>query len=289
MRTGKELREAFVEFGSEADTYDRNYRLDAGRYPDHVYRLRIFEDLLQRIRPTTVLDAGCGSGVPLITFLKAGYDAHGFDRSPEMVEETKKRVTSAGFEPNRVFVGDLDTFENPISGLFDVACGLGTVYYTPNTVTTLRHLASKVKDDGDLIFSLRNELFSLCSQNEYSADYLLRHIFSISTTSGSLRDDLLSFFAGRFPKMNVEKLFQNVDEREIKSHLHNPLTVQKDLLDPSGLRLEGLYYYHFHALPPIFEHTHQAEFYELSAQREDPTDWRGVVNASCFVVHAKKA
>lgn len=89
--------------------------------------------------------------------------------------------------------------------------------------------------------------------------------------------------------MNVEKLFQNVDEREIKSHLHNPLTIQEDLLDPSGLRLEGLYYYHFHALPPIFEHTHQAEFYELSAQREDPTDWRGVVNASCFVVHAKKA
>jgi SAM-dependent methyltransferase len=288
MRTGKELREAYVEFGSEADTYDRNYRLDAGRYPDHVYRLRIFEDLLTKIKPTTVLDAGCGSGVPLVTFLKAGYDAYGFDRSPEMVEETQKRVKNSGFEETRVFHGDLDTFERPIAKPFDVACGLGAVYYTPNTVATLRHIATHVKDDGDLIFSLRNELFSLCSQNEYSADYLLRNIFSIANTSGKLRDDVLAFFAERYPKMNVAKLFENVDERAIKSHLHNPVTVQQDLLAPSGLRLEGLYYYHFHALPPIFEHTHQSEFYDLSAQCEDPTDWRGVVMASCFVVHAKK-
>jgi len=288
MRSGKELREAFVEFGSEADTYDRNYRLDAGRYPDHVYRLRIFEDLLQKIKPKTVLDAGCGSGVPLVTFLKAGFDAYGFDRSPEMVDETQKRVESAGFEKHRVFQGDLDSFERPIGAPFDVACGLGSVYYTPNTVTTLRHVGSHVKNDGDLIFSLRNELFSLCSQNEYSADYLLRNIFAISNTTGSLRDDVLNFFAERYPKMNVEKLFENVDERAIKSHLHNPLTIESSLLTPSGLRLEGLYYYHFHALPPIFEHTHQSEFYELSAQCENPTDWRGVVMASCFVVHAKK-
>lgn len=288
MRSGKELREAFVEFGSEADTYDRNYRLDAGRYPDHVYRLRIFEDLLQKIKPKTVLDAGCGSGVPLVTFLKAGFDAYGFDRSPEMVDETQKRVESAGFEKHRVFQGDLDSFERPIGAPFDVACGLGSVYYTPNTVTTLRHVGSHVKDDGDLIFSLRNELFSLCSQNEYSADYLLRNIFAISNTTGSLRNDVLNFFAERYPKMNVEKLFENVDERAIKSHLHNPLTIESSLLTPSGLRLEGLYYYHFHALPPIFEHTHQSEFYELSAQCENPTDWRGVVMASCFVVHAKK-
>jgi len=288
MRSGKELREAYVEFGAEADTYDRNYRLDAGRYPDHVYRLRIFEDLLAKIKPRTVLDAGCGSGVPLVTFLKAGYDAYGFDRSPEMVEETQKRVAQAGFEQTRVFLGDLDAFDLPIADAVDVACGLGSVYYTPNTTTTLRHLASRVNDDGDLIFSLRNELFSLCSQNEYSADYLLRNIFEISKTTGVLRDDVLGFFTQRNPKMNVSKLFENVDERAIKSHLHNPLTVENDLLNPSGLRLEGLYYYHFHALPPIFEHTHQSEFYELSAQCENPTDWRGVVMASCFVVHAKK-
>ena len=288
MRTGKELREAYVEFGSEADTYDRNYRLDAGRYPDHVYRLRIFEDLLQKIKPSTVIDTGCGSGVPLVTFLKAGYNAYGFDRSPDMVSETQKRLKSSGFETDRVFLGDLDSFERPTDKPFDVACGLGAVYYTPNTVATLRHIASNVKDGGDLIFSLRNELFSLCSQNEYSADYLLRNIFQVSKTSGKLQDDLVSFFTQRNPKMNVSKLYENVDERAIKSHLHNPLTVDNDLLRPSGLRMEGLYYYHFHALPPIFEHTHQSEFYDLSAKCEDPTDWRGVVMASCFVVHAKK-
>jgi hypothetical protein len=64
--------------------------------------------------------------------------------------------------------------------------------------------------------------------------------------------------------------------------------VEEELLLPNGLVLTGLYYYHFHALPPIFEHTHQQLFYELSSKREIPTDWRGLVSASCFVVHATK-
>lgn len=288
MANRKEPREAHIEFGSEAGVYDRNYRLDASRYPDHQFRLKIFDKLLQEIKPRTVVDAGCGSGVPLVGFLNSGYDAYGFDLSPEMVSEAKKRVGSAGFETRRVFLADLDTFTRPTDELFDVACGLGSVYYTPNTVRTLRHISSHVKDDGHLIFSLRNELFSLCSLNEYSADYLVRNIFKISAASKTLQDDVLAFFGHRFPKMDISKLFENVDERAIKSHLHNPLTVEAELLTPSGLHLEGLYYYHFHALPPIFEHTHQSEFYELSEICEDPTDWRGVVMASCFVVHARK-
>ena len=288
MTTRKEPNEAHVEFGFEAETYDRNYQLDSGRYPDHVYRLSIFENLLQEIKPRTVVDAGCGSGVPLVAFLENGYDAYGFDLSPEMVSEAKKRVGGAGFETNRVFIGDLDTFTRPTDEPFDVACGLGSVYYTPNTVATLRHISSHVREDGHLIFSLRNELFSLCSQNERSVEYLLRNIFKISAASKKLQMDVLSFFKHRVPTMDVSKLFENVDERAIKSHLHNPLTVASNLLAPSGLQLEGLYYYHFHALPPIYEHTHQSEFYELSASCENPLDWRGVVMASCFVVHAKK-
>lgn len=288
MTSNREPRDAHLVFGSEAKIYDRNYRSDAGRYPDHLYRLKIFETLLREIKPTTVLDAGCGSGVPLVAFLEAGYDAYGFDLSPEMVSETRQRVSAAGFEANRVFLGDLDTFARPTDEPFDVACGLGAVYYTPNTVATLRHISSHVRDDGHLIFSLRNELFSLCSQNERSADYLLRNIFKIAAASNKLQGDVLSFFEHRYPTMNISKLFENVDDRAIKSHLHNPLTVADDLLAPSGLQLEGLYYYHFHALPPIFEHTHQLEFYELSARCENPLDWRGVVMASCFVVHARK-
>ena len=39
MINGKEPREAHVEFGLEAESYDQNYQLGAGRYPDHVYQI----------------------------------------------------------------------------------------------------------------------------------------------------------------------------------------------------------------------------------------------------------
>lgn len=288
MEQEETSQEAFVAFGKEAASYDQNYRVDGDRYPDHVYRLRIFEALLEKLRPQTVLDAGCGSGVPLISFLNSGLDAYGFDRSAEMVAETRERLRASRHNPMRVFQGDLDDFENPINRHFDAVVGLGSVYYTPDTQQTIRNLAASVRAGGDLIFSLRNELFSLCSLNEYSADYLLRTIFPIGESSESLKSVILEFFTQRFPKMSVEKLFENVDERKIQSHLHNPLTVEEQLLTPNDLQLMGLYYYHFHALPPIFEHSHQQEFYALSARRENPNDWRGIVSASCFVVHARK-
>jgi len=287
MRFGKATDDAFLAFGREAETYDSNYS-NSARYPDHVYRLRIFRDLLRELGPRTVLDAGCGSGVPLVKFLQDGYDAYGFDLSPDMVRVAGQRLKSEGFDQTRAFEGDLDSFNSPISEPFDAVLGLGTVYYTPNTSDTLKHLAHHTRPGGSLIFSLRNQLFSLCSLNEYSAEYLLREIFPLEPASGPLRNSVTEYFGNRFPKLDVPKLFENIDERSIKSHLHNPLLVEEELLQPNGLRLAGIYYYHFHALPPIFEHTHQAEFYELSAQRENPTDWHGLVTASCFVVHATK-
>lgn len=288
MQVGKATDNAFEAFGREADTYDRNYSMNSDRYPDHVYRLRIFRDLLRDLKPRTVLDAGCGSGIPLVTLLRDGYDAYGFDRSPDMVRVTSQRLKSESFDQTRVFEGDLDSFQSPLLEPFDAVLGLGTVYYTPNTSNTLKHLAHHTRPGGSLIFSLRNQLFSLCSLNEYSAEYLLKEIFPLGPASTQLSSSVASFFEARFPKLNVSKLFQNVDERKIKSHTHNPLLVERELLDPNELKLMGIYYYHFHALPPIFEHSHQNEFYELSARREDPTDWRGLVTASCFVVHAQK-
>ena len=288
MQLNKNDREAFVEFGLEAGTYDKNYSNSPDRYPDHVFRLRIFLDLLKKIQPKSLLDAGCGSGVPLATFLKAGFNAYGFDRSPEMVQETSKRLSANGLDPSRAFEGDLDKFGRPIPELFDAIVGLGTVYYTVDTRRTVGHLASHLSPTGDIIFSLRHELFSLGSLNEYSADFLLQQIYNTSQLSESARASLQQIVSERFPKANIEKLFANVDERQIRSNLHNPLTVESELLEPNGLKLKNIYYYHFHALPPIFEHIHQQEFYQLSSEREIPSDWRGMFSASCFVVHATK-
>lgn len=193
MQVGKATDNAFEAFGREADTYDRNYSMNSDRYPDHVYRLRIFRDLLRDLKPRTVLDAGCGSGIPLVTLLRDGYDAYGFDRSPDMVRVTSQRLKSESFDQTRVFEGDLDSFQSPLLEPFDAVLGLGTVYYTPNTSNTLKHLAHHTRPGGSLIFSLRNQLFSLCSLNEYSAEYLLKEIFPLGPASTQLSSSVASF------------------------------------------------------------------------------------------------
>jgi len=280
-------KSAAEEFGAESTTYDRNYDQTANRYPDHVFRLNIFNDLLTSLRPRYVLDAGCGSGIPLLTFLNNGLDAYGFDLSPNMVAQAKKNIHHAGHNESRVFQGDLDTFERPITERFDAIVGLGTVYYTPDTITTLRHLVNNLVPDGHLIFSLRNELFSLFSLNRYSVEFLARTMYPTSTLSDELQQSLEQFLQLRFSDVDIPREFQNVDERQIMSHFHNPLTVSSTLLEPLNLDLVNIYYYHFHALPPIFEHSHTDEFRRLSVSFENPTDWRGLFMASCFVVHAR--
>jgi len=280
-------KSAAEEFGAESTTYDRNYDPISNRYPDHVFRLNIFKDLLASLRPKYVLDAGCGSGMPLVTFLNNGFDAYGFDLSPDMVAQARKNIHQAGHNESRVFQGDLDTFKRPIVEKFDAIVGLGTVYYTPDTLTTLRHLANNLNPDGNLIFSLRNELFSLFSLNRYSVEYFAERMYPTSELSDELRQSLEKYFQRRFDDVDIPRVFKNVDERQIMSHFHNPLTISSTLLEPLNLDLVNIYYYHFHALPPIFEHTHTDEFRQLSASLENPTDWRGIFMASCFVVHAR--
>jgi SAM-dependent methyltransferase len=287
MEFDSTMKSAAEEFGAESTTYDRNYDPTANRYPDHIFRLNIFNDLLASLRPRSILDAGCGSGIPLLTFLNNGFDAYGFDLSLEMVAQAKRNVSRWGHDESRVFHGDLDSFVPPIAEKFDAIVGLGTVYYTPDTRTTLQNLLNNLASDGHLIFSLRNELFSMFSLNSYSAEYLREQMYPTSKFSEELRQSVDEFLHLRFDDTSITREFKNIDERQVKSHFHNPLTIVSTLLEPLNLELVNIYYYHFHALPPIFEHTHTDEFRKLSASIENPTDWRGIFMASCFIVHAQ--
>ena len=94
---------------------------------------------------------------------------------------------------------------------------------------------------------------------------------------------------GRSKQVHTSLSLEALD-RLVHTYNHNPLTVQNDLLTPHGLELKGLYFYHFHALPPVFEHTDREEFRRLSAKlEENPADWRGLFMCSTFIVHAQKA
>ena len=49
------------------------------KYPANRIRLDIFKILLDDLKPKTILDVGCGSGMPMIELLEMGFDVEGFE------------------------------------------------------------------------------------------------------------------------------------------------------------------------------------------------------------------
>jgi hypothetical protein len=78
---------------------------------------------------------------------------------------------------------------------------------------------------------------------------------------------------GRSPDSDPEGVF------------HNPLTID-ELFTEHGFEVTQKHFYHYHALPPEFEHSHPDHFDRVSAELENPNDWRGYIMASAFIVEA---
>jgi cyclopropane fatty-acyl-phospholipid synthase-like methyltransferase len=282
--------DAYKFFGMEAKKYGEQYQANdlAKLYPEHVFRLKIFLNLLSAIQPDRMLDIGCGSGQPLLAFLREGYNAHGFDYSNEMIEQTKQLLLSNGLDSARVSRNNMEKIEGISPGFYDCIVGLGSLYYSRNFGSTISQISSLLPKGGDFIFSLRNELFSLFSQNAYTSDFLLQKLIPSASLTPDLKTRIAAFLGDKFSISTATKKFLTIDEQKIFSLYHNPLTVEKDVLAPAGFALKGIYYYHYHALPPEFEHSDTEEFRRLSCELENPTDWRGMFMSSSFVVHAVK-
>ena len=68
------------------------------------------------------------------------------------------------------------------------------------------------------------------------------------------------------------KLKKNIDEAGVYNHVpHNPLTIA-DEMAKLGLSVEGIYFYHYHAFPPVFETLDKNYFRKISWKIENPLD-----------------
>ena len=271
---------------SEIEHYNKIYgELDfATTYPANLKRLEIFLSIIDTIKPSKIIDAGCGNGMPMIAMLEKGYSVSGYDKSENMLIQAKKNLVKYGFDDELASKND---FENPKDikrESVDCITGMGTFYYSKNIEDTLVNQVSALKSGGSIIFSLRNRLFDLVTVNEYTSKFL-RELYDIDTKDKVMADHFNE-------KMECygetqEKKFQSIDDSNVYSSVHNPLDID-GLLQNVGLIKENIYFYHYHALPPSFEHIMQVQFRELSWKMEDPNNWKGHFLASNFVIHAIK-
>jgi SAM-dependent methyltransferase len=105
-----------------------------------------------------VLDVACGSGWVSHFLARMGYDAHGFDICPDMIELTKRRLredpllAAAGAEglEGRFFVLDAEREGLPaaLRGTLDAAVMESCVHHFLDPVSALSNIAAGLKEDG---------------------------------------------------------------------------------------------------------------------------------------------
>ena len=256
-------------YDQEAAQYDKLYTSESGAhefYPANAVRLEIIVDLLREHAASSVLDVGCGSGQPLLRFLNEGHDASGFDFSPKMVEVAQAALREAGQDPDRAFLGDIETRSTLPAGPFDAVVATGVFPHNLDDAAAYSNLRDLLAPDGVALVEFRNVLMSMFSINRYCAPFFWDELLQADALPERLREATRDFLGAKFdtPVESVGAQRQ-IEYSDILARFHNPLTLGNEL-EREGLLLERLHYYHWHAAPPHLEKTHKDEFWEPIAR-----------------------
>jgi len=254
-------------------------------YPANVKRLEIFKSLIKKYKPKSIIDAGCGAGMPLIQIKKMGFNIVGYDKAKNMVKEAKANLIKYKLPKNLIDIGNFENPKHIKDNSIDCILGMGTFYYSKKFIKTLKNQRKKLKKNGRLIFSLRNQLFDIATLNNYSIKFFL-NLYEINKFKNTLKKKYLKLFQGYSNRKKFK--LKNIDDNQVYSKTHNPLTIENVILSKVGLKCNGIYFYHFHALPPLFENIDKINFRKQSFKIEKPNDWRGFFIASGFVVDCQK-
>lgn len=295
-------KEVQKHYKSAVDDYTRQYQSGYYEYPANQKRLDFLIKRLSAIQPSTLLDCGCGEGSPIRSIADTGIDVWGFDFVPEMVEKAKINLQPKGLA-GRVWVGDITDrmsfkplgIESP--DMFDVCMAMGVFPHITDEAQALKNMAAVTRNDGRIFVEFRNELFSLFTLNRYSyaffkdklikIDSLESEIPGASAEIHEIEEKIKPFFCLDQPPVRSGSA-DAPGYDTILSKFHNPLNIFP-LFEKADLEIEDIFFYHYHALPPMFECEYPRLFRDASLGMErDPHDWRGYFMASAFVIEAKK-
>lgn len=286
LTVGKKRAEQYYD--QEAKEYIAMYKPGYGKYPANLIRLNILIERLKQLKFKSVLDAGCGTAGPMIRLLKEGFSLKGFDFSEEMVRVGAEELKKAGYAEDLIFKGDLEDDRMHLQEQYDAAIAFGVFPHIVDEEKALLNLKTMIKKEGRVFIEFRNDLFSAFTLNEYSLDFFLNRVIDRASLPEELAREAVQFYS---EKLGVEMPEQKENGRiaytDILAKFRNPLSVAKELFEPCGFSVVKLHFYHYHALPPVFEKKNPELFHELSLKLENSENWRGYLMASAFIVEAK--
>jgi len=284
-------------YSTWAHDYFENFYGDSATYPP-VHSDLILKLLLES-GSESVLDAGCGPASFLKHIASSSIEWHGFDLTPEMVEEAERVIDQLGRSHSRVWLGsvlDDAAFTSPEPGLiFDSAVLVGVLPHIPVAadVQVLSRMRSAITPGGLLVAEARNALFSLFTFNRPTYEFVLQELIgwdalkvyvALETPEApkAIEKRLAQLLAMDLPPTRRGKSGEQGYD-EILSRTHVPFLL-KEAAEDAGWRDVKLKFAHFHSLPPQLATYAPISSREASLQMESPDDWRGLFMASTFLV-----
>jgi len=155
--------------------------------------------------------------------------------------------------------------------------------------SALRNIKNCLTKNGKTYIEFRNELFAAFSMNKYSADFFLNELIELEKFPIKIRNELVNFYSKKLSIKRPRKLKDGrVSYNEILAKFRNPITIENELFKPEKMKIDKIHFYHFHAMPPIFEKKYPELFRKLSKKLEKSNSWKGHFLSSAFVVEACK-
>lgn len=274
-------KDTIREYDKLAENYDKDYYKKNPKVNANWVRVELVGNRFKALKCKKVVDAGCGSGEPMIRFMKKGIkDVRGFDISPKMVQVSKDKMMDYNLNPRIIELADLER-KIPFKNVkFDGMMMHGALMHCENETRLLNNANKMLKKNGVILCEARNELMSLFSLNGFSQEFFLK-LVDYENLPKPIKQDVLKYYS-RFKGNN-----KNRWDAKMQTRFYNPFTIHK-LFEKSGFKIDKLHFAHYHSLPPIFEKKYPEFYKESSLKIENPDDWRGYFMASTFLVEAHK-
>jgi hypothetical protein len=179
---------------------------------------------------------------------------------------------------------------------YDATICFGVLPHIPSESDglVLRNLVGSVRPGGLVACEARNELFSLFTLNRYTHNFLRSRLIDEQLLLSRAREvgeevdlsAMLEQLGGHF-RLDLPPIRKGYENEpgydEVLSRTHNPFELSSAARD-AGLRDVEILFYHYHALPPMFEALAPKLFRVASLAIESPRDWRGYFMASAFII-----
>jgi len=282
--------------------YDEYYGAGAPYPPVHV---DLVKNVLRRHGARRILDAGCGPASMMRHLLAPDVDLHGFDLTPEMVAEARKVLSAAGVAADRVWEGSVLSSADYVSRAdgradFDCVVSCGVLPHIPEGMdeSVIENVRNCLRPGGYALIEARNELFALFTLNRYSYQFFVDRLVPMNSFRPETADEkaaldrallqLRDRFRTDLPPIRRGKASEPGYD-EVLSRTHNPLVLRRQF-ETGGFEDVRLFFYHFHALPPMVGGLVPKLDRDASiAMETDPEDWRGLFMASAFFVVARRS